>query len=121
MFFRQLPTKEASLSYLFGCGSKGKAIAIDVVAGDEDWYEEQAKAQGVTITHVIETHVHADHYSGGRALAERLGAKYCLHANAEAQFEFEALNDGDVIVGMKESPAGGMISAAGTNEAIVFG
>jgi len=97
MFFKQLPTKEASLSYLFGCGSLGKAIAVDVVAGDEDWYEEQAKAQGVTITHVIETHVHADHYSGGRALAERLGAKYCLHSNAQAKFEFEAINDGDVI------------------------
>ena len=59
MFFRQLATKEASLSYLFGCGSKGKAIAVDVVAGDEDWFIEEAAKQDVSITHVIDTHVHA--------------------------------------------------------------
>jgi len=97
MFFKQLATKEASLSYLLGCGSLGKAIAVDVVAGDEDWFLEQAKAQGVTITHVIETHVHADHYSGSRALAKSTGAQLCFHNNAEAQFEFHKLNDGDVI------------------------
>jgi len=97
MFFKQLATKEASLSYLFGCGSLGKAVAVDVVAGDEDWFMAQAKAQNVTITHVIETHVHADHYSGGRKLAEQTGANYCLHSNAQVKFPFEALNDGDVI------------------------
>jgi len=97
MFFKQLATKEASLSYLFGCGSLGKAVAVDVVAGDEDWFVEQAKAQGVTITHVIETHVHADHYSGGKVLAGRIGAKYCLHECAEVQFDFSPLKDGDVI------------------------
>ncbi len=97
MFFKQLSTKEASLSYLFGCGGKGRAVAVDVVAGDEDWFLEQAAAQQVTITHVIETHVHADHYSGGRALAERLGARYCLHASARVAFPFHALADGDLI------------------------
>jgi len=97
MFFKQLPTKEASLSYLFGCGTLGKAIAVDVVAGDEGWFEAQAQQQGVTISHVIETHVHADHYSGGRVLAERMGSKYCLHENAEVAFPFEKLHDGDVI------------------------
>jgi len=97
MFFKQLATKEASLSYLFGCGSMGKAVAVDVVAGDEDWFLEQAKQYAVTITHVIETHVHADHYSGGRALAEQLSAKYCLHRNAQVEYDFFALSDGDVI------------------------
>ncbi len=97
MFFKQLATKEASLSYLLGCGSLGKAVAVDVVAGDENWFVEQAKQQNVTITHVIETHVHADHYSGGRQLAEQVGAKYCLHSNAQAAYEFDAVNDGDVI------------------------
>jgi hydroxyacylglutathione hydrolase len=97
MFFKQLATKEASLSYLLGCGSLGKAVAVDVVAGDEDWFVEQAKAQNVTITHVIETHVHADHYSGGRQLAQRVGAKYCLYSNAQVAYPFEALNDGEVI------------------------
>jgi hydroxyacylglutathione hydrolase len=97
MFFSQLPTKEASLSYLFGCGGKGKAMAVDVVVGDEDWYIEQAKERNVEITHVIDTHVHADHYSGGKALADRIGAKYCLHVNAAVNFAFERLIDNQVI------------------------
>jgi len=97
MFFSQLPTKEASLSYLFGCGGKGKAMAVDVVAGDEDWYIQQAKERGVTITHVVDTHVHADHYSGGKALADRIGAKYCLYETAQVKFDFEKLTDNQVI------------------------
>jgi len=97
MFFKQLATKEASLSYLFGCGSLGKAVAVDVVAGDEDWFVEQARLPNVTITHVIETHVHADHYSGGRKLSEMVGAEYCLHRNAQVAFDFRALDDGNVI------------------------
>ncbi len=96
MFFKQLPTKESSLSYFFGCAGLGKAVAVDVVAGDEDWYVEQAKEAGVQITHVIDTHVHADHYSGGRALAHRVGASYCLHGAARelVAFNFSALHDG---------------------------
>jgi hydroxyacylglutathione hydrolase len=97
VFFSQLPTKEASLSYLFGCGGKGKAMAVDVVAGDEDWYIEQAKERNVEITHVIDTHVHADHYSGGKALAERIGAIYCLHEYAAVKFPFEKLVDNQII------------------------
>lgn len=97
MFFIQLPTKESSLSYLFGCGSKGKAIAVDVVAGDEDWFIQQAEEHDVTITHVIDTHVHADHYSGAKVLAERIGARYCLHENSKVNFPVERLQDNQVI------------------------
>ncbi|KPK12338.1 MAG: MBL fold metallo-hydrolase [Acidithiobacillales bacterium SG8_45] len=97
MFFSQLPTKESSLSYLFGCGGKGKAIAVDIVAGDEVWFIEQAKQRDVTITHVIDTHVHADHYSGGKALAAKIGAPYCLHENSTVDYEVERLHDNQVI------------------------
>ncbi|KVW90295.1 beta-lactamase, partial [Thiobacillus denitrificans] len=79
MFFKQFATKEASLSYFFGCATYARAIAVDVVAGDEAWFVEEARKAGVQITHVIDTHVHADHYSGGRRLAEMLGTSYCLH------------------------------------------
>lgn len=96
MFFKQLATKEASLSYFFGCATFAKAIAVDVVAGDEDWFVEQARQAGVKITHVIDTHVHADHYSGGRRLAEMLGTSYCLHESdaGKVKFDFEPLHDG---------------------------
>lgn len=97
MFFKQLASQESTLSYFFGCGGKGKAIAVDVVAGDEQWFVDEAGKANVTITHVIDTHVHADHYSGGRRLASQVGAKYCLHENAKAAFAFDILRDNDVI------------------------
>ncbi len=96
MFFKQLATKEASLSYFFGCSTYTKAIAVDVVAGDEEWFVEEARKASVQITHVIDTHVHADHYSGGRKLAAMLGTSYCLHESDQGQvkFDFEPLRDG---------------------------
>ena len=99
MFFKQLAAKESTLSYFLGCGSRGKAVAVDVVAGDEQWFIDQAKEAKVTITHVIDTHVHADHYSGGRRLAQLAGAHYCLHeSDAEfVKFAFHPLHDNDVI------------------------
>lgn len=96
MFFRQLATKDSTLSYFFGCGGKGKAVAVDVVAGDEAWFVAEAKKANVAISYVIDTHVHADHYSGGRTLAQLVGAPYCLHESdrGHVQFEFEPLRDG---------------------------
>jgi NAD(P)-dependent dehydrogenase (short-subunit alcohol dehydrogenase family) len=38
MFFRQRAAAHAALSYLFGCAGIGRAVAVDVVDGDEDWF-----------------------------------------------------------------------------------
>jgi hydroxyacylglutathione hydrolase len=99
MFFKQLPAKESSLSYFFGCAGHGLAVAVDVVAGDEDWFIAQATLAQVRITHVIDTHVHADHYSGGRELARRVGAPYCLHERAQSfvKFDYTPLVDGQAL------------------------
>ncbi len=99
MFFMQLPAKESSLSYFLGCGSLGKAIAVDVVAGDELWFMNEAAKANVTITHVIDTHIHADHYSGSRTLAKLANAKYCLHeCNKDVvEYKFHPLSDNDII------------------------
>ncbi len=96
MFFRQLATQEATLSYFFGCAGLGKAVAVDVVAGDEDWFAEESRRAGVPITYVIDTHVHADHYSGGWNLAQRLGIPYCLHESNRGlvRHAFAPLQDG---------------------------
>lgn len=66
MFFRQHAAANATLSYFFGCAGHQKAVAVDVVAGDEDWFVAEADKAGVRIAFVIDTHVHADHYSGAR-------------------------------------------------------
>lgn len=99
MFFKQLATREATLSYFFGCGTRGKSMAVDVVAGDEKWYIEEAKKAGVSIDYVVDTHVHADHYSGGRRLAQMVAAPYCLHeSNAgRVKFDFARLSDGQLL------------------------
>lgn len=99
MFFKQLATKESSLSYFFGCGTLGKAVAVDVVAGDEEWFIEEARKASVKITHVIDTHLHADHYSGGRRLSQLVGAPYCLHESdvGIVKFSFRGLRDNETI------------------------
>lgn len=96
MFFRQRAAANATLSYLFGCAGKQKAVAVDVVAGDEDWFVDEARRAGAQIAYVIDTHVHADHYSGGLALARRVGAPYCLHESNRGRvaFDFAPLRDG---------------------------
>ena len=99
MFFKQLAAPEASLSYFFGCATFGVAVAVDVVAGDEAWFLESARDAGVRITHVIDTHVHADHVSGGRKLARLAGADYCLHEASRrfVRFDHRSLADGEVL------------------------
>jgi hydroxyacylglutathione hydrolase len=96
MFFRQRAAENATLSYYFGCTGIGKSVAVDVVAGDEDWFIAEAARVGVPISYVIDTHVHADHYSGGPALARRAGAPYCLHESNQGRvsFDFTPLKDG---------------------------
>jgi hydroxyacylglutathione hydrolase len=84
-------------AYLFGCGTAGRCAVVDPQEHDVDAYQSFAAAKGMTITHVFDTHVHADHRSGGRELARRAGAKYCLHRDAEVAFPFEPINDGQRI------------------------
>jgi glyoxylase-like metal-dependent hydrolase (beta-lactamase superfamily II) len=80
------------LSYLIE--SDGEAVIIDS-ARSIDVYEAFVAEKGITIKHVLDTHLHADHISGGRALQEKTGATYWLplqDAN-EATFEYEPLTE----------------------------
>ena len=99
MFFMQrpAPSDASSLAYLFGCGGKGHAMAVDVHAEDVDWFLAQASHQGVKIDYVVDTHIHADHVSGGRELAQRAGGQYCLHESASAQFSFTPLSHQQIL------------------------
>ena len=84
----------AQASYMIG--SDGEAAVVDP-RRDVDIYIDEAKAQGLTIRHVIETHLHADFVSGHRELAERTGSKIYFGAAAEARFPHVAVHDGDEI------------------------
>src|SRR5439155_22243576 len=64
---------------------------------DVEVYLRAAQENGVKIQYVIDTHVHADHISTGRKLAEETGARYVLHSSAGAHYDFLPVNDGDVL------------------------
>jgi hydroxyacylglutathione hydrolase len=84
-------------AYLFGCGGLGKCAVVDAHGEDVDAYVDFARSKGMQITHVIDTHVHADHLSGGPALAKKVSARYYLHASANVALAFEPLTDGQEI------------------------
>lgn len=81
-------------SYLFGCGGKSIGAVVDPVA-DPAEYLSAADEAGLGIRYVVDTHVHADHRSTGRALAEASGAAYVLHAASGAHFPFRGVHDGE--------------------------
>lgn len=98
MIFRPFYTFETGCAaYLFGCGSKGLCAVVDPQQRDVDAYIAFAADKSMRIAWVLDTHVHADHRSGGRALAARAGARYGLHRSADVAFAFEPLDDGQVI------------------------
>ena len=84
-------------AYLLGCGSLGKCAVVDAHEKDVEVYATFAASKGMRITHVFDTHVHADHLSGGPSLARKVGAAYCLHESADLSIPFEPLHDGQEI------------------------
>jgi len=81
-------------SYLFGCGGKARGAVVDPVAEPEA-YLADSEALALPIRYVIDTHVHADHLSTGRRLAEAAGAEYVLFQGVEAGYGFTGVADGD--------------------------
>ena len=74
-----------AVSYLYGCGGKQAGAVVDPVESPE-FYLSAAEEVGIRITDVIDTHLHADHLSTGRALAAAAGAAYVLHDKSGAAF-----------------------------------
>jgi hydroxyacylglutathione hydrolase len=95
-------TKLAQASYLVGCQATGEAVVVDPNR-DVDQYLRIAEAEGVRITHVTETHIHADFVSGARELAQRTGAQLLLSDEGDADWKYafaaeagaRLLQDGD--------------------------
>src|SRR5512146_2143746 len=83
-------------SYIVGCEAKGIAAVIDPDR-EVQKYLDVAQSRGLKITHIIETHLHADHVSGNTDLAARTGADIYIHEASGAQFPHKPLRDGEVI------------------------
>jgi hydroxyacylglutathione hydrolase len=97
MILRQfLHSDPVGISYLFGCGGKAAGGVVDPVGGIRP-YLQAADNAGMRIHFVIDTHVHADHLSAGRALAAAAGAEYVLSTEAGVSFPYKGVRDGDVL------------------------
>ncbi|HEU4947848.1 MAG TPA: MBL fold metallo-hydrolase [Kribbella sp.] len=93
----QRPAK-ACLSYIVGVPG-GNCVIVDPTRYPTA-YLDLAADHDMTVTHVVDTHVHADHISGGPALAAELGAEYHLppeDAGGVVPFPNRPLQDGDLL------------------------
>ena len=86
----------AHLSYVLGDEHAGLCAVIDP-RRDVEVYLEIARRHQVRITHIIETHIHADFVSGSRELAARTGARIYGGASEDYGFEVEPLSGGDAL------------------------
>lgn len=75
--------------------SDGEAVIVDTLRMTQV-YEDFARKNDVAIKHTIDTHLHADHISGGKKLADQLGATYWIPAKdaTEVTFSYEKLEEG---------------------------
>ena len=95
----------AQASYLIGCSATGEAIVFDANR-DIEQYLRAASDEGLRITHVAETHIHADFVSGSRELAARTGAKLFLSDEGGPDWKYAfapaagatLLHDGDTFM-----------------------
>ena len=113
MVFEKIQTAGiAQLSYLIGDDSSQTAAVVDPRPNVEV-YLELSRKHGVSITHIFETHIHADFMSGSRELAERLGtAKIYASGEGNAQYDFlvekiyhgEQFEFGSVVLTTRHTP-----------------
>ncbi|MGZ5287464.1 MAG: MBL fold metallo-hydrolase [Flavisolibacter sp.] len=101
MFFQHIYDKTlAQASYFIGCQKAGVAAVIDAKR-DVDTYLEIAKANNMKITHIFETHIHADFLAGSRELAKLTGADLYLSDEGGEGWEYEfphhGLKDGSKV------------------------
>ena len=85
-------TRLAQASYLIGCSATGEAIVFDANR-DVEQYLRAASEEGLRVTHVTETHIHADFVSGSRELAARAGARLLLSAEGGPEWSYAFARD----------------------------
>jgi hydroxyacylglutathione hydrolase len=96
MYFRQLRLSDIGCaSYIVG--GDGVCAVIDPRWDVVPQYTGLAGQQGLKITHIIDTHTHADHVSGASRLADRTGATVYIHRQAQTSYPHQDVDDGDEI------------------------
>jgi glyoxylase-like metal-dependent hydrolase (beta-lactamase superfamily II) len=95
MWFQQILREETGCAtYLVGSSDTRQCAVFDPL-WDIEPYLKSAKKHGARITHVIDSHAHADHVSGARRLAAAAGATLFIPELMEASYDASRLKDGD--------------------------
>jgi hydroxyacylglutathione hydrolase len=96
VYFKQIAVEGMGcLSYLIGCPQAGIGCVVDPKRDVQD-YIDLARSNDLRITHVFETHLHADHVSGNRELQERTGATIHFAEGTPVRFDHVTFREGDV-------------------------
>ncbi len=89
--------KLAQASYLVGCAKTGEALVVDPMRNVTP-YLRAAEKEGLRITHVTETHIHADFVSGSRELAAATGAALYLSDMGDENWKYAFADEPEVIL-----------------------
>lgn len=98
MVFESIATERGCRSYLVGCPDTCQAAVIDPEISQLDRYLALATRDGLRIRYLIDSHTHADHFSGSRQMAQRLGIPVVMHRASPAPFVDLHIDDGEMIV-----------------------
>jgi glyoxylase-like metal-dependent hydrolase (beta-lactamase superfamily II)/rhodanese-related sulfurtransferase len=96
--FESVRTEQGCVSYLIGCERSSAAIVVDPDLSQVDRYLALAARHGVRIRYLLDTHTHADHFSGVRPLAARLDALTVMHRLSAAPFVDLRVEDGETLL-----------------------
>lgn len=97
MYFKQITVPGLGCnSYVIGCPGARQAVVVDPKRDVQD-YMDISRDEGMRISHIIETHVHADHVSGNQELKSRTGADIYYSEHSPVTFDHKKLKEGDVI------------------------
>ena len=94
MFFAAFRDGDGCKSYIVGCEESCVAAIIDPALDQVDRYMGEVGRQGLRVRFIIDTHTHADHFSGARALRERTGAPIVMHRLSPAPYVDMHVEDG---------------------------
>lgn len=96
MIFEQL-NPHSCRTYLIGSDNDNRVILVDPVIDHFNDYLDLLKSRSLTLTHVIDTHTHADHISAGSALKDATDCHYIMHEKAPARCVDTRVKDGSAL------------------------
>lgn len=98
MLFEAVRTERGCVSYVIGCEKTRAALLVDPDLAQADRYLALASTHGLRFHYLLDTHTHADHFSGARLLAGRLGLPIVMHRLAPAPFVNLRVEDGEELI-----------------------